>query len=151
MQLNKLAVSWFLDETTDYRYLKASLSLDGTPFYPEHHIDFMELANSCREPGECEIITCSCGCMPCAGIWEGVLVSFEGDQVVWRIRQPLVMEYDDDLKEDEFTYNEYRFYRSEYIKTILEAVVAAKEIVRESPVELRLISWQIEDLVIFSL
>lgn len=147
MSLNHLAVSWFLDDGT----LKASLSLDGAPFYPEHHIDFMELANSCHEPGECEILTCSCGCMPCASIWEGVLVSFEEDQVVWRIRQPLVLAYDDERDEEEFPYDEYRFLKSDYIEAILAAVAAAKEIISESPVELRLISWRIEDLVSFSI
>ena len=151
MQSNRLAVSWALDDRSDSCYLIATLFLNDSPFYPEHYTDFMELANSCREPGEYEILTCSCVCMPCAGIWEGILVSFEEDEIVWRIRQPLVVKYDDDRESDELSYDEYRFSRSEYIVTILAAVSSARKIIQESPVKLRLISWKIDDLVNFSI
>lgn len=148
MPLNQLLVSWFVENNT----LKATLSLDRIPFYPEHHIDFMELAYSCRQPGEYEILTCSCGCMPCAGIWEGILVSYEDNQIVWRIRQPLVLDFDDERDEDEFTYDEYRFLKNEYTEAILAAVAAARVMVQQSSVPLRTISWRkIDALLNFTL
>ncbi len=51
-------------------------------------IDFEALSQSAAAPGEYFIITCTCGIHECAGIYDGIEVTHQGNRIIWRIVEP---------------------------------------------------------------
>lgn len=63
--------------------------LDGVRFGKEFTVDFCALFNSLCHEEEYFVLTCSCGEPGCAAIDSGVVVRFEGDEVVWSTHEPI--------------------------------------------------------------
>jgi len=52
------------------------------------YLNYVELVKSAFLPGKYDIITCSCGESGCAGIFELVTVTHDGDRIVWHLVEP---------------------------------------------------------------
>lgn len=63
--------------------------LDGVRFGKEFTVDFCALFNSLYHEGEYFVLTCSCGEPDCASIDSGVVVRFEGDEIIWSTHEPI--------------------------------------------------------------
>lgn len=121
---------YYLDKPVQDGYASRNISyhctIDGQPFYTP--LDFSSFVDSTKRDGEYFLVTCTCGEPGCAGIFDGVLVTHEGELVRWKVPNPI--QRDDDSDEDApITYDEYVFDRAVYIATIREALNQLKNIV----------------------
>ena len=131
---NRLEISVTLNPDPDRKgeaFLDIHLTVDGNPLHDtqEHWVDPVDLAMSAGLSGEMFLYTCSCGDPSCVGIDEGILVSHEPGQVIWKVREPLAWNPDEPLPE--WTHDvEYHFERRDYVSQVRQAISRAKELVR---------------------
>lgn len=69
-------------------YLITRIWVDGAHLDEPHPIHLPLLIQSLHEPGAYDIFTCDCGEGGCAGIFEGIHVTHEGELVHWDFRRP---------------------------------------------------------------
>lgn len=69
-------------------YLITEIWIDGAHLDEPHPIHLPLLIQSLHEPGAYDIFTCDCGEAGCAGIFEGIHVTHEGELVRWDFRRP---------------------------------------------------------------
>ena len=89
-----------------------TIKIDGVEINSNLPIDLPHLVRSLHFEGEYYIFTCGCGEAGCAGIFEGVHVSFEGDLIKWLVRDPIAKvgyenfeDWDADAKTICYTFN----------------------------------------------
>ena len=128
--INRLALSYCycdkpcVDGSGTYRDITYDFRIDGKPFY--RCLDLYELVRSTKGEGEFFLITCTCGEAGCAGIFDGVLVTHEGESIRWKVPTPLQAP-DTDCGVAELNYDEFVFERNSYVKVIREALMQLKE------------------------
>ena len=115
--MNKLEFSYsYLDKPLQDGYVSRNISykctIDGQPFYT--YLDFSSFVDSTKSEGEFFLVTCSCGEPGCAGIFDGVLITHEGELIRWKVPNSIQQDVDSDEEEVPITYDEYVFDRAAY-------------------------------------
>ncbi len=71
------------------RNITKIINIDGVQINSKYAVSLRNLIDSLYLEGSYYIFTCSCGNSGCAGIDEGVKVSFEKDLIHWQVRDPI--------------------------------------------------------------
>jgi len=93
-------IEYTFDKTGEIRhYADLSLFIDNDELLIGYPIDLSELVESLKASSDCFIITCDCGIPQCAGIFQGIKVKHNADEIEWRITQPIKAHYTFSRKE----------------------------------------------------
>jgi hypothetical protein len=116
-QINTLVIRPEL-YTDDYDYLVLQIVIDDQPVadFRDYATDLRQLIESVDRDGEFFILTCWCGVPECSGIYRGVQVKQEADQVIWEVKEP------ETLPRFVFTKKQYRWAVDEGIKQAKDLV-----------------------------
>jgi len=71
------------------KIVSQKIKVDGDEINSIHAVDLGYLVKSLYQEGEFYIFTCGCGDAGCAGIDEGVNISFDNNLINWRLRNPI--------------------------------------------------------------
>jgi hypothetical protein len=115
------------------REVSQRIKIDDVEINQQYAVCLSSLIESLHVEGEHYIFTCGCGSSGCAGIQEGVNVTFAPNTVIWKIRDPISTSGYENLNHwiSNSKVIEYEFNKTDMIEKISVAIDKIKNNVNE--------------------
>lgn len=84
-----LSLKPYIRDGVDFVVVCLCINSEPLADFSYYAIDLEELVRSQSEAGEVFLVTCWCGLPSCAGIYQGIQVTQEGDRIYWSVAEPL--------------------------------------------------------------
>lgn len=125
------------DDGTSYIYFQVLIN-DNLRITPV--VDLYALCESARLSGTYEVFTCGCGAAGCDGL-VGIEVTHHDEVIDWTVRRPLSWHEFKKLNLSEYSYDNFRFEKDQYLGEIRDQLGKVNNIVSSWRTDRKLCVW----------